>query len=95
MDAQTVTVVSVIALVAVALLVGLRFRSRMSARIKAPGVDMTVDGSNDPSPALVAENITSRAGGVKATDATGRGVHARGVDAHKDVEITSGKAPKA
>jgi hypothetical protein len=95
MDTQTVTVVGVIAVAVVVLVVALRFRSRVRARIKAPGVDMAVDGSNDPSPAVVAENITSRTGGVKAEDATGRGVHARGVDAHKNVEISSGKPPKA
>lgn len=95
MDPQTVTVVSVIAVVVVVLMVGLRFRSRVRARIKAPGVDMAVDGSNDPAPAVVAENVTSRAGAVKAEDATGRGVHARGIDAHKNVEISSGKPPKA
>jgi hypothetical protein len=86
--------------VVVVLAVVLRFRSRVRARIKAPGVDMAVDGSNDPAPAVVAENITSRAGGVKAQDATGRGVHARGINAHKDVEISAasgagGKDPKA
>jgi membrane protein implicated in regulation of membrane protease activity len=100
MDTQTVTLVSVVAVVVVVLLVILRFRRRVRARIKAPGIDMAVDGSNDPAPGVVAENITSRAGGVKARDETGRGVHARGIDAHKDVEIfaASGavsKDPKA
>jgi hypothetical protein len=100
MDAQSITFVGIVAVAVVALVVAVRFGSRVRARIKAPGVDMAVDGSNDPAPAVVAENITSRAGGVRAQDATGRGVHARGIDAHTDVEISaasgaSGKDPKA
>jgi hypothetical protein len=88
MDQQTLTLGGVIGVAVVVVVVALRSK-RIRARIRAPGVDATVDGSDDPTPAIIAENIRSHAGAVRATDLTGRGVHARGVEARKDVEIAS------
>ena len=53
-------------------------------------MSMEMDATNPlPRPGVQAKNITSRRGGVTATDETGRGADVDTVDAHKDVNITS------
>jgi hypothetical protein len=90
MDIGTVSLLALLAVALAVIVVAFRFKRRVKANIKGPGgVSMTVDGSNEPAPAVVAENIKSLEGGVTAKDATGRGVHARDVEAKRDVVISS------
>ena len=51
---------------------------------------MEMDATNPlPRPGVQAKNITSRNGGVRAMDETGRGTDVDTVDAYKDVNITT------
>jgi len=84
--------VIVVAIFAVVIIVAaLAFRHRLRASIKGPGkISMEMDATNPlPRPGVQAKNITSRSGGVRATDETGRGTDVDTVDAYKDVHITT------
>ena len=74
------------------------FRSKGKGKIKGPfGMGMEVEGSNETrsSPGVQIKNA-SAGGNLRATDATGRGVNAKNVNAQGDVEISSsgGLPPK-
>src|SRR5262245_2439569 len=86
---STVIVVAIFAVVIV--VVALAFRHRLKAMIKGPaGTSMEIDASSPlPRPGVQAKNITSRSGGVRAMDETGRGTDVDTVDAYKDVHLTS------
>jgi hypothetical protein len=89
--------VMVVAIFAVVIIVAaLAFRHRLRASIKGPGrMSMEMDATNpSPRPGVQATNITSRSGGVRATDETGRGTDVDTVDAYKDVSITT-RQPQA
>jgi hypothetical protein len=75
----------------VILVVALAFRHRLKAMIKGPGgTSMEIDASSPlPRPGVQAKNITSRRGGVTATDESGRGTDVDTVDAYKDVNVTT------
>jgi len=84
--------VIIVAIFAVVIIVAaIAFRHRLKAMIKGPGgTSMEIDASSPlPRPGVQAKNITSRSGGVRATDETGRGTDVDTVDAYKDVNITS------
>ena len=93
MDSQTV-VILVVAFLLMAIVLGILFTRRMKVKVAVPGVEMSAEGENGADAAVTAENIKSRTGGVIARDGTGRGVVARGIDARKDVEISS-SAPES
>jgi hypothetical protein len=86
------TAVIVMAIFAVVIIVvAIAFRHRLKAIVKGPGgTRMEIDASSPlPRPGVQAKNITSRKGGVIATDETGRGTEVDTVDAYKDVNITN------
>jgi len=83
-----VVILGFLALVAIVAL--FRFRHGAKVRIKGPGGSgLEVDGSNDAAPAIRAEGVKSRTGGLVADDRTGRGVDAKGIDVEKDVRLSS------
>ena len=78
-----VLVVAVFGLIAIVVL--FRFRNAR-IKIKGPGkLGMDVDAS-DP-PAIRAEDVNSRKGGITATDETGRGIDANKVEVEKDIQL--------
>jgi hypothetical protein len=90
MDQQTASVLALglIALVAIGFFAV--FRQRGSAKVRGPfGTELTVDGSNDPSPAVRVENAKSAAGGLVAEDRTGRGSHITGVEVYGEIRASS------
>lgn len=76
----------------------LRYRRKGKIGIKGPwGTSFDAEGSNEaPSrePAVVVEDAKSRAGGLKATDHTGRGAAVRRVEVERDLDVRSGSDPK-
>lgn len=85
----------VLALVAFAAF--LLFRERAKVRIKGFGnTAIDIDASNTPTPAIQAEGLTSRRGGLVAEDNTGRGAQVKHVEVENDIRITSSsQSPKA
>lgn len=84
--------VLVIALFAgVVIVVAVAFRRRLSAHIKGPGgTGLQIDASNpEPRPGVRLEDATSRHGGAKVRDNTGRGAEVRKLDVDKDIDVSS------
>jgi hypothetical protein len=88
--------VGILAVVAVIAL--LSFKHRGKVKLQGPGkLGLAVDGSNgEQGPAIQAEGIRSRGGGLTATDATGKGVTVKDVVVQKDISLsTQAQGPKA
>jgi hypothetical protein len=99
MDTQTAALVAVAIFALVVIFLALRYRGRLKADIKGPlGTGMTVDTSNPESPVtpgVKVEGARSRAGGLQATDRTGRGADVKDIDTLRDIQVTSDPHPKA
>jgi len=99
MDTQTATLIAVAIFALLVIFLAVHFRGRIKAGIKGPGgTALDVEASNpEPTttPGVRMDGVTSRAGGVQATDGTGRGADIRNVDAYGDVRATSDSHPKA
>lgn len=99
MDPQTATLIAVAISALVVIFIAVRFGDRIKAVFKGPhGTELSVEASNSQNPANPAvkvEGARSRAGGLVATDHTGRGADVRDVDTLQDIQVTSDPNPKA
>jgi hypothetical protein len=93
MEANGVIIIVIIVFAIIIIVAFMIFRTHSKAKIKGPfGIDLEVEGENKPPSSIAgisAANITSREGGVTASDGTGRGVDAKKINAKKDVVLTS------
>jgi hypothetical protein len=82
----------------IVILAFLLFRQRTQVNLKGLfGTGLDVDASNQPAPptpAIKAEDLKARKGGLKAHDETGRGVDVKQVEVEKDIDLKSTAAPK-
>jgi len=99
MDPQTAALIAVAIFALVVIFIAVRFGDRIKAVFKGPqGTELSVEASNPQSPAspgVKVEGARSRAGGLVATDHTGRGADVRDVDTLQDIQVTSDPNPKA
>jgi hypothetical protein len=99
MDTQTAALVAVAIFALVVIFIALRFGDRIKAVFKGPqGTELSVEASNPqnpPNPGVKVERARSRAGGLVASDHTGRGADVKDVDALRDIQVTSDPPPKA
>jgi len=98
MDTVTFFIVAIIAVFACIVIAAfLVFRKRGKVDIRGPiGTGLKIDVSNEsspPTPAVMVQSVVSKGGGVNISDQTGRGADVRGVEAQRDVSISS--APPA
>jgi hypothetical protein len=87
MDTTVVLVIIVLALVAIAAFVV--FQHRAKVNLTGPfGTSLSVDGSNDPKPAVKISNADAGRD-IKATDKTGRGAEIDQAKARGSITATS------
>lgn len=99
MDTNLTYIVIIGILAVLVILAFLLFRQRTRVTLKGPlGTVLDVEAANraePPTPAIKAEDLTARKGGLKAHDETGRGVDVKKVDVEKDIDLKSTADPKA
>ena len=98
MDTNT-AIILIVVIFAVVVIVGfILYRRRSKVDINTPLGNLSFEGGSDFPPeqsepteqkAIVVKDAKSRKGGLKATDKTGRGISAEGVDVEKDIVVTS------
>jgi ABC-type amino acid transport substrate-binding protein len=76
---------------ALAVLIALKFQDYFRGQLSGPMGSLTVEGRNDRSrdSGIKIVDATSRQGGIKADENTGRGIDARNVDAQNDITFSS------
>jgi len=95
MSETSITIIIVVALFVIAIVAFLIvFRSKGSIKFKGPfGTKLNATGSNEPDkptpPGAVIEHASSRRGGARAEDHTGRGARISDVDVEDDIVATS------
>lgn len=98
MDLQTAGVIALAIVVLLIIFLALRYRGRLKGSVKGAGVEATFDASNPQpttTPGVKIDGAKSRAGGLQATDHTGRGADVKNVDTYGDINVTSEPHPKA
>lgn len=96
MDHTTAIVVCLGFLVVALVIVLLSYRSRGKGKIKGPwGMGVEVEGSNEGEnqPCVSVKDAEAK-GNIRATDATGKGVHAERLKSGADIEVSSSPPPK-
>lgn len=92
MNNSEVIAFALLVLLAVTLMLVFRWRAKL--KVKGPfGVSAELDGSNQPNPGVRGEGLYSRAGGIEATDKTGKGVELTRSSAQKDIHLTNEAPP--